>query len=125
MTPQHTARLGSLHRALNEVLTQLDLVPRSATRYSRSRERRPYLWFFFSSRRRHTRCSRDWSSDVCSSDLNGELLQVSLLLRLGPRANLTNRPQSPGASMECLANAESVFLVKLQDCDAFMLEQAI
>src|SRR5216684_8308683 len=28
----------------------------------------PYL-FFFSSRRRHTRCSRDWSSDVCSSDL--------------------------------------------------------
>src|SRR6266436_764045 len=29
------------------------------------------MWssFFFSSRRRHTRCSRDWSSDVCSSDL--------------------------------------------------------
>src|SRR2546429_1754689 len=27
------------------------------------------LFFFFSSRRRHTRCSRDWSSDVCSSDL--------------------------------------------------------
>src|SRR2546429_8490269 len=26
--------------------------------------------FFFSSRRRHTRCSRDWGSDVCSSDLN-------------------------------------------------------
>src|SRR5690606_39845777 len=26
---------------------------------------------FFSSRRRHTRFSRDWSSDVCSSDLNG------------------------------------------------------
>src|SRR6266852_8370901 len=27
--------------------------------------------FFFSSRRRHTRCYRDWSSDVCSSDLPG------------------------------------------------------
>src|SRR5258705_9842185 len=26
--------------------------------------------FFFSSRRRHTRCLSDWSSDVCSSDLN-------------------------------------------------------
>src|SRR5690606_39852593 len=26
---------------------------------------------FFSSRRRHTRFSRDWSSDVCSSDLSG------------------------------------------------------
>src|SRR2546422_2421617 len=29
--------------------------------------------FFFSSRRRHTRCSRDWSSDVCSSDLANDL----------------------------------------------------
>src|SRR5436305_8264050 len=28
-----------------------------------------FLFFFFSSRRRHTRCGRDWSSDVCSSDL--------------------------------------------------------
>src|SRR5690606_40976175 len=28
------------------------------------------LLFFFSSRRRHTRFSRDWSSDVCSSDLH-------------------------------------------------------
>src|SRR2546429_2043480 len=25
-----------------------------------------FVFFFFSSRRRHTRCSRDWSSDVCS-----------------------------------------------------------
>src|SRR5687768_17798395 len=29
-----------------------------------------FFFFFFSSRRRHTRCSRDWSSDVCSSDLS-------------------------------------------------------
>src|SRR5690554_4272790 len=28
-----------------------------------------FFFFFFSSRRRHTRCGRDWSSDVCSSDL--------------------------------------------------------
>src|SRR5687768_13860895 len=28
-----------------------------------------FFFFFFSSRRRHTRCSRDWRSDVCSSDL--------------------------------------------------------
>src|SRR5215510_16180688 len=28
------------------------------------------LFFFFSSRRRHTRWPRDWSSDVCSSDLH-------------------------------------------------------
>src|SRR5207302_7826730 len=30
----------------------------------------PPCLFFFSSRRRHTRFSRDWSSDVCSSDLH-------------------------------------------------------
>src|SRR3712207_7178513 len=29
-----------------------------------------YIFFFFSSRRRHTRYWRDWSSDVCSSDLH-------------------------------------------------------
>src|SRR2546422_2018509 len=33
-----------------------------------------FFFFFFSSRRRHTRCSRDWSSDVCSSDLEDALL---------------------------------------------------
>src|SRR3712207_7350818 len=31
---------------------------------------RLFYFFFFSSRRRHTRYWRDWSSDVCSSDLN-------------------------------------------------------
>src|ERR1035438_4805606 len=31
--------------------------------------RRVRSFFFFSSRRRHTRCLSDWSSDVCSSDL--------------------------------------------------------
>src|SRR5205814_9627700 len=30
--------------------------------------------FYFSSRRRHTRCLSDWSSDVCSSDLQGTSL---------------------------------------------------
>src|SRR5690606_39310812 len=32
--------------------------------------------FFFSSRRRHTRFSRDWSSDVCSSDLTVHANQI-------------------------------------------------
>src|SRR5438445_9269580 len=40
------------------------------------------MYFFFSSRRRHTRYWRDWSSDVCSSDLVSESsIQV---LRIGP-----------------------------------------
>src|SRR5256885_12611547 len=33
------------------------------------------VWFFFSSRRRHTRLQGDWSSDVCSSDL-GFFLEI-------------------------------------------------
>src|SRR5690625_5944389 len=32
--------------------------------------------FFFSSRRRHTRWPRDWSSDVCSSDLEIDLVDI-------------------------------------------------
>src|SRR5690606_22485282 len=34
------------------------------------------FFFFFSSRRRHTRFSRDWSSDVCSSDLSLNQLSI-------------------------------------------------
>src|SRR2546422_4162492 len=59
--------------------------------------RRP-CFFFFSSRRRHTRCSRDWSSDVCSSDLT-ELAERfpqfrrRLASRL-PMLNQVNRQQA-------------------------------
>src|SRR2546426_8531349 len=37
------------------------------------------FFFFFSSRRRHTRLQGDWSSDVCSSDLDCRLLTGCLL----------------------------------------------
>src|SRR5256884_7930509 len=40
------------------------------------------LCFFFSSRRRHTRCSRDWSSDVCSSDLSSIRRTLRMFLTL-------------------------------------------
>src|SRR5207249_7159792 len=36
------------------------------------------IFFFFSSRRRHTRSKRDWSSDVCSSDLLAALAGVAV-----------------------------------------------
>ena len=36
--------------------------------------------FFFSSRRRHTRLRRDWSSDVCSSDLIVEIVTMIALM---------------------------------------------
>src|SRR2546422_7171210 len=50
------------------------------------------LFFFFSSRRRHTRCSRDWSSDVCSSDLTaGRVVFNSILPEGLRRAGFENR----------------------------------
>src|SRR6267154_3382521 len=50
------------------------------------------LCFFFSSRRRHTRWTGDWSSDVCSSDLVVRR-QVEAALREGGRAQ-------PGAAVQ-------------------------
>src|SRR6266496_1744399 len=38
------------------------------------------IFFFFSSRRRHTRSLRDWSSDVCSSDLVRHLGILAIVL---------------------------------------------
>src|SRR5699024_11246527 len=38
--------------------------------------------FFFSSRRRHTRSKRDWSSDVCSSDLRKVIYRVDKIFRV-------------------------------------------
>src|SRR5690606_39336830 len=39
---------------------------------------------FFSSRRRHTRFSRDWSSDVCSSDLASEINKLFFEVLIAP-----------------------------------------
>src|SRR5690606_40991589 len=46
-------------------------------------------FFFFSSRRRHTRFSRDWSSDVCSSDLRAAHLRCARKLRAEPGGVMT------------------------------------
>src|SRR5690625_2775213 len=54
--------MGSSLQSL--LLQLLVLVPRGAYLHSLI-----CVFFFFSSRRRHTRWPRDWSSDVCSSDL--------------------------------------------------------
>src|SRR6266498_3097977 len=44
------------------------------------------FFFFFSSRRRHTRCGRDWSSDVCSSDLGDAFADLTQnFYRGGPK----------------------------------------
>src|ERR1022692_4586316 len=43
-----------------------------------------FFFFFFSSRRRHTRLQGDWSSDVCSSDLQHVLSPLPSLPRIHP-----------------------------------------
>src|SRR5206468_5439087 len=64
------------------------------------------FFFFFSSRRRHTRSDRDWSSDVCSSDLS--LLPPEAIARL--LSELTSPRRTPHAEREVTieANPEDV-----------------
>src|SRR2546429_565288 len=77
------------------------------------------MLFFFSSRRRHTRCSRDWSSDVCSSDLAGMSVRALVLphgdrsvlgYRVGPIAYLTDAKAIPEAALARLAGLEVLVL---------------
>src|SRR2546429_562384 len=51
----------------------------------------PDFFFFFSSRRRHTRCSRDWSSDVCSSDLQVRAITPGSIVEPGVMARTWER----------------------------------
>src|SRR5256885_17262233 len=45
------------------------------------------FFFFFSSRRRHTRLQGDWSSDVCSSDLDSETIEAkNVVIATGSKA---------------------------------------
>src|SRR5437588_2338374 len=58
-----------------------------------------FFFFFFSSRRRHTRSLCDWSSDVCSSDLNPTVLAFghgSVLVLAGQSAVAEGFPGGPG-----------------------------
>src|SRR2546426_7315139 len=50
-----------------------------------------YVFFFFSSRRRHTRLQGDWSSDVCSSDLRDR--EARLSQHLAKRLGLKGQPR--------------------------------
>src|SRR5690554_8116793 len=57
--------------------------------------------FFFSSRRRHTRCGRDWSSDVCSSDLLRQLLDAGMPVDEPNRWGRTAACRHPAADEGC------------------------
>src|SRR2546427_7732568 len=57
-----------------------------------------FFFFFFSSRRRHTRFDCDWSSDVCSSDLVGGVLSVTIQKGMALEVTLLGEPVSKGES---------------------------
>src|SRR5262245_66223604 len=67
-----------------------------------------FCFFFFSSRRRHTRCLSDWSSDVCSSDLRWDQVVVQVLgaprhvlFHQGEPQALGNRSEERRVGKEC------------------------
>src|SRR5256884_5282138 len=68
------------------------------------------LVFFFSSRRRHTRCSRDWSSDVCSSDLDAlrdsAAARVTRVVASGADAGALERARRAGVPTTVLAHPD-------------------
>src|SRR5262245_62310992 len=57
------------------------------------------LFFFFSSRRRHTRCLSDWSSDVCSSDLSAHAAARQLVA-----AQIWNSPEHRALQVDTYYN---------------------
>src|SRR3989442_4667470 len=63
----------------------------------------PVYFFFFSSRRRHTRCGRDWSSDVCSSDL---LVHNAVDAALETKGSVTIRWREAGDCVEVIVRDE-------------------
>src|SRR5690242_21893414 len=50
-----------------------------------------FLYFFFSSRRRHTRLTCDWSSDVCSSDLLARQRPAAVVQAVAPDLERADR----------------------------------
>src|SRR5207249_2588115 len=82
--------------------------------------RRFLVCFFFSSRRRHTRSKRDWSSDVCSSDLNS----VSWLPCAGPRSRQfplkKHSPQSCSIPKSLMMRPSSSVSMEDQDLTPMM-----
>src|SRR5690606_40643732 len=76
-----------------------------------------FFVFFFSSRRRHTRFSRDWSSDVCSSDLLGNVNVVvwSHLAERQRRVLVASRLLGVEGRLETVDGVRHVIAARLHD----------
>src|SRR5690606_40792780 len=67
---------------------------------------------YITSRRRHTRFSRDWSSDVCSSDLMASMKICTAQLCFGGNAALFGLHDLPAIVVAAAANAMRAFELK-------------
>src|SRR5699024_5248377 len=93
---------------------------------------------FYSSRRRHTRSKRDWSSDVCSSDLLAELeakerqatginnLKIGFNRVFGyyievSKGNLSKLPEDRYQRKQTLTNAERFITPELKEKESLIL----
>src|ERR1035441_10821703 len=86
--------------------------------------RRDFCIFFFSSRRRHTRCLSDWSSDVCSSDLNKSHLQLNPLSGNYARLLLAHTEQGTNTTLSWLSvlcSSSSILYVMLNIMSRILL----
>src|SRR5215510_16239075 len=91
------------------------------------------FFFFFSSRRRHTRWPRDWSSDVCSSDLVADAIaQYRAAIRIKPdfgephsneigRASCRERVEISGVAV----SLKKKKMIKLKEVIKFLVSMQI
>src|SRR5690554_6878719 len=80
------------------------------------------LFFFFSSRRRHTRCGREWSSDVCSSDLLFTLETQSLSQDAAAAKANVNAAQVEVNKLKPLVEKNIISNVQLETAKAKLLQ---
>src|SRR5207249_6423136 len=73
-------------------------------------------FFFFSSRRRHTRSKRDWSSDVCSSDLTPPPDRAGFERELASRMEQP-REEDPEQQVEALRQFQRAALFRVAVAD--------
>src|SRR5438874_11417599 len=70
--------------------------------------------FFFSSRRRHTTSLRDWSSDVCSSDLSSTTTTATAISRKSRKKSVSQNAAKAWVSLSPITTATAILISSLR-----------
>src|SRR5256885_8361402 len=81
-----------------------------------------YIFYFFSSRRRHTRLQGDWSSDVCSSDLDHPVV-VGLDAEIAEHAVLALGEGLPAKAREARERERRLDVIDVHVLEASLLDR--